>query len=513
MKFAIITDGYTTPQMQVSNDTDELLIFDLSSYNKNHLIGENDVCSHINQYWAQLPAHKQEKIFNCYVKIRKIFEEVFETSALCIAIMPIVKQLFAEHDLNAIEHWIAFHGNVTIPAKFDEVYIQSDEKPFSRDKTYTRPDYSKLVALTMTLRIMVPIWGEFILRTRAETGTSFKEYYAYTLVAQTKLNESPAVEKLRTYIEANIQSEKSINTIIVGGIGSEDYATWILSGLLVKRLSVGDIRGREINTNLVVTVHNDLLAKNNGNGGNSFGEPILNKIFESDTDSDHGVSRIENFKLKAEHSIGDICTIEYFMENYKGAATLLMPNHNPALLEDFIESSNVMLTERIWPAQIALAQWVLAPILSPRGIYHLDKITTVRALAIAQCYLWQNGHKKLAVLLTAIASDNRKSSQQTGIGSTARITRDQLEELTKLFPYNRISAKRKNTIPPNVAMVAIDLVADDFSARDWILSVPPKYAEEITGIQSHRRYSCPHDIKIILAAIAIEVAKRPAEIY
>ena len=152
-------------------------------------------------------------------------------------------------------------------------------------------------------------------------------------------------------------------------------------------------------------------------------------------------------------------------------------------------------------------------ILSPRGIYHLNKITTVRALAIAQTYLWQNGHKKLAVLLTAIASDNRWSSQQTGIGSTARITREQLEVLGRFFPYNRISAKRKNTIPPNVAMVAIDMVADDFSARDWILTVPTAYAEEITGNTAHRRYSCPHDIKIILAAIVIEVAKRPAEIY
>lgn len=512
MKFSIITEGYSNPQMLVEHESNNLL-FDLSSYNKNHLIGENDVCSHINQFWAQLPQHKQEKIFGCYAKIRKIFEEVYDTASLCIAIMPIVKALFEEHDLNAIERWIAFFGDIVIPAKFDEIYTHSDEKPFSRDKTYTRPDYSKLVALTMALRIMVPIWGEFILRTRSETGTSFKEYYAYTLLAQTKINESPAVQKLITYINANLQTEKSINTIIVGGIGSEDYPTWVLSGLLVKRLSVGDIRGREINTNLVVTVHNDLLAKNNGNGGNSFGEPITKKVFESDTDSDHGVSRIENFKLKAEHAIGDIAAIEFFMEKTIHAATILDRDVDIDLLHEFMQAAEALVNERIWPAQISLAQWVLAPILPPRAIYHLNKLITIRSLAIAQTYLWQRGHKKLAALITAAASDNRWTSQQTGIGSTARITREQLEELTRLFPYNRVSAKRKNTIPPNVAMQAIDKVAEDFNARDWVITLPAKYAEEVTGSQTHRRYGCPHDIKIILAALAIEVGKRPPELY
>ena len=507
MKFTVINEGYAYPQMQIEHDN-KTLIFDLSSYNKNYLLGPYDVCEHINRYWASMKIFQQEKIFNVYERIRNVFEKVYETSALCIALMPLVKELYEEHDLEQIEHWLAFYGNVTIPAKFDEVYTHSDERPFSREKTYTRPDYSKLVALTMSLRIMVPIWGEFIYRTRTETGTSFKEYYAYTLVAQTKLNDSSAVEKLRIYIQSNIQSDKSMSTIIVGGVGSEDYASWILSSLLVKRMSVADIRGNEINTNLVVTVHNDLVAKNNGSGGNNFGEPMLNKIFESDTDNDHGVSRIENFKLKAEHSIGDISVIEFYMSNHVGAAKRLYPEIDLVLLDEFIEASQAMHKERIWPCQTALAQWVLAPIVSPRGIYHLDKLTTVKALAVTQTYLWQKGHKKLAALITAVASNNSFSSQQSGIGSMARITKEQNDELSRLFPYNRVSAKRKNTIPPIPALVAIDTIATDFNARDWILTVPDRFAEEIIGSQSHRRYGCPHDIKLELARLAIEVANR-----
>lgn len=507
MRMSVMPVDGLAPQMLIEHN-EQSLIFDLSSYNKNYLIGDNDVTEHINAYWASLPGYKQEKIYDIYVQIRNIFEDVYQTSPLCIALMPLVKLLIAEHNLEDMERWVAFHTTIRIPATFEEAYIHNEERPFSREKTYTSSDYKKLVVLALALRSMVPVWGEFIYRTKAETGTSFKEYYAYSLLAQTRINESPAVEKLRIYISNNIQSEKSMPSIIVGGVGSEDYALWILSSLLVKRLSVGDIRGNDSNTNLVVTVHNDLTAKNNGSSGSNFGEPVLSKIFDSDTDNEQGVSRIENFKIKAEHSIGDIAIIEYYMSNYVGAAHRLLPEVDFGLLEEFVKAAMALQTEQIWQCQTSIAQWVLAPIVSPRGIYHLDKVTTIRALAVAQTYMWQKGHKKLACLITAIASDSGGSLLQSGIGSMARISREQAAEIGALFPYNRISGKRKNTIPPNPAVVAIDAVADGFNMRDWILTVPDRFAEEITGSQHHRRYSCPHDIKIALADLAIECAKR-----
>lgn len=506
MKMTVLNEGGTI-QMLVEH-ADKSLLFDLGCYNKNNLIGDSNVTEHINAYWQSIPAYRQEKIYEIYAHIRSVFEDVYSTSPLCVALIPLVKNLYAEHDLEEIERWMVYHTDVKIPSKFDEEYVHSDERPFSREKTYTRPDYTKLVALTLGLRIMVPVWGEFIYRTRAETGTDFKEYQAYTLLAQTKINESPAVEKLRTYIESNIQADKSAASVIVGGVGSEDYATWILGSLLVRRLSVGDIRGNEVNTNLVVTIHNDLVAKNNRSGGGSFGDPILSKVFESDQEGDQGVSRLENFKIKAEHSVGDISTIEHYMANHIQVAQTLMPGIDLNLLAEFVEHSKALQSEAIWPCQTAIAQWVLAPVVSPRGMYHLDKVTTIKALAITQTWLWQNDHKKLAVLVTAIASDSGAMMMQGGLGSMARIGREQMEELEVLFPYKKISGKRKNTIPPNQAVTAIDVVAQNLNARDWILTAPAWCTREIIGSEHHTRYSCPHDIKIALAKLVIECASR-----
>ena len=507
MKMSVLAEGGRSLQMKIEHE-DQLLLFDLSSYNKNYLIGGYDVCEHINAYFASLPIQKQEVIFNTMSQIRETFEELSDTSSLCIKLIPMIHRLYEELNLEDIERWMVYHTTIRIPAKFDENYVHSDERPFSRDKTYTRPDYTKLVALTLALRVMVPIWGEFILRTRVETGTSFKEYYAYSLLAQTRINECAAIEKLKVYIRANIQAEKSMSSVIVSGVGSEDYGPWVLSSLLVKRLCVGDVRGNEINTNLVVTIHNDLTAKNNGSSGSSFGDPIQNKIFEGDGDESQGPSRIENFKIKSEFPIGDIASIEHYSSDYRRVGTDLMPEMDMVLLEEFVGAAKALLSQPISSYQTNLMQWVLAPVIPPRSMAHLDKITNVNLMAVAQTYLWQKDHKKLACLLTALSDNEGIDFQQNGIGSMARITREQMDELQVLFPYSKVSVKKKVTTAINSAVAAIDALAVGFNASDWVLTAPSRFVEEIVGAKHLRRYSCPHDIKIILAKLAIEVSKR-----
>lgn len=90
----------------------------------------------------------------------------------------------------------------------------------------------------------------------------------------------------------------------------------------------------------------------------------------------------------------------------------------------------------------------------------------------------------------------------------ARISAEQKDEIEKLIPYNQVSIKRKHTVPPNRGVVAIDLLAADFNARDWILTISDEFTEQLTGNPHHRRYPCPHEIKQLLSKLAIECAKR-----
>lgn len=506
MKMEIVIEGNTATATMEHGGA--CCAFEVSSYNKAALV-RNTVTEYINLYWASLQPVKQERIFETYVKIRAAFEDHYSTGPLCIALMPLVKQLYDQHEIEDIRRWMSFHTDIRVPADVEDTYVHSDERPFSRERTYTKPDYYNLLALVLSMRAMIPIWGEFVYRTGSETGTAFKEYYAFGLIAQAKIVDSGAMVKLREYIVGNLQPDQALPSIIIGGVGTEDHAQWALATLCVKRLCIGDLKGLDANANLVVTIYNDLVAKNTGAGTHLFGNPIHSKIFDADRDDEHGASRMENFKIKAEHSIGDIAVIEHHAKHYKVAALQLDPNMDLNLLEQFYEAALLVQKETIHPGQTSMAQWIVAPIIPPRGIYHLKKVTMIKVLCIAQTWAWQHGHKKIAGLLTAVASDSSVAIQHSGIGSMARITKEQSEQLAVLFPFNKISSKRKNTIPPNVAVVAIDSVAEQLGVRDWILTMPDKYATELIGNQSNRRYSCPHDIKIALAKLAIECASRP----
>lgn len=504
MKLSI--DMTERPFCTIEHDGQQLE-FDLRHYGKK-VLENNDIPTLINEYWGTLPGFQQQKIFDIYTKISDIFNRVTDTSALIVNLIPIIRQLYDEHDLKRMHEWVGLRQDVVVPARFEAVYKQTDDKPFTRDRTYTQPDYLSLVTLALALRPMIPVWGQFIFITHKESGNEFKEYNAFQLLSQTPLMETGAMQKLRLYILGNVQDDRLINVIVSGQVSKEDYPLWLLANIIVRRVSVGNLRGVDQVSDLVVTIYNDLAQKNNPTSGQGFGDPIRKKVFEGEDKNEHGISRLENYKIKATHPQGDIEAIKHYMRDPFAVGKRLMEDINPGLLVQFLENTKALETAQLWPCQIGLTQWVMEPVIPPRGVYHLDKKTTIRAFAVVQTYLWQRGHKQLAALLTAINSDNTLSFQQTGIASMARIPDIYKEELDRLLPYNQQSVKRKQTTVQGKAEIAISQLANDFNAREWILTLPDNMIAEVPGTAHHRRYSCPHDIKPLLARLAIECASR-----
>lgn len=466
----------------------------------------HDVFKHINQYWAYLPAWKQEKIFETYNQIRNVLEDVYDTTLLIGELIPLIHTLFEEHKLEEINHWMAFHSDILLPSKLDDVYKIDDSKPGSREKTYLKSDYVDLLNMTIGLRTMIPVWGEFIYRTKKDTGTQFKEFYSYKLLAQTHLADSAPMEKLRIYVQSNIQSDKPMLSSIVNGIGSEDFPTWLLSKVLVMRLCVGDISGANISSSLVTFIWNFITQKVNGTNAGSFSSMVKPKEFESgDQSSDHNTSRLEGYKMKTELPIGDIVILEQYMDDPINVAIQLKPSIDLELLNKFLYHAKALENERIWEPQVALAQYVLKPVISPRGMPHLSKKQVISAIAIAQTVLWETNHKLLACLISAVATSNSNELMLSGIVSNARIPKELMDELGLLFPFSKVSASKKKGKVTNSAVVSIDELAQMFSQRDWILTVPNECMMEVLGKDNNRRFSCPHDIKILLAKLIIQL--------
>lgn len=488
-----------------------VLAWNIALFDRMPFSNEVDIFEQINGYWASLVRSTQDKIFDVYVRIREVFDQIYVINELTKSLYVLVKELYTYHDLASIDHWKRFHSNLILPEGLKDEFNESHETSGTRERTYLKTDYQGLVTLSIALRAMVPVWGEFISSTKRETGTNFKEYYAFKLLAHSSIYHSDAMERLRVYVEHSIPNDKSKSSAILEGISSEDFPFWILGLVVVRRLSVGDVRGTVPNSSLVMFIYNYIRQKVQGHD-NSFMGMVKEKIIDGQgQEGENNLSKLEGYKIKQEIPAGDIVTIEHSLLDPDSIALRICPDLDLSLLRASQISVQVLATERIWEPQITIMQWVLnlKQSVSPRGILHLSKKSILQAMAITQALLWHRGHYELAALVSAIEQPNLDELHLGVNDSRSRILKEQQEQLDFLFPYSNKSVGKQKTVKRvNPATEAIESVCLQMSVHPWKLTLPQEWAMQVTGNKNVRRYAVPHDIKIKLASLAIAVAKR-----
>jgi hypothetical protein len=486
---------------------------------------ELELYRQINAYWSTLPSLSQEKLFGLYEKIREIFEYVKDTVELIRHLQPLVRQIYEYHSYSAIADWMAFHGHkhgVIIPTRFVQIYVFSEDKPGdNREKTYTREDYIDLMGLALALRPMLPIWGEFLLIAKKEIGTNFKEDYAFSLLNQTRIPTCTAVEKIMTYAEQQIPSDRALAAEAAGGIGGDDYIRWLMKLLVVNRISSGDIRGIENYDTAMVTGDKCLVVKLYGyirqqvepRQAGSFGGAIRNKDFEKEEKATEK-SRIESSSISSQNAQGDLLKHDAMLHGdcIERIVTKISGYADSALCELAKTAYNDMMRSEIEDCQITLTAWVTAPTLSPRSFDHVRKESLVKSLLIAQVVLWQAGYKILALLITAKSTKNYDAMQCSSTGSMTRVKKEQMDELDRLYPDKKIPRSKPNTKVVNEGYVAIDIVANQLAACDWVLQAPDELIKQVIS-NGNRKIGCPHDIREILADLVIKTESARREAY
>lgn len=509
MKLQLNADGFNSKQNVIIEHKDQKLIWDVSAFDKSNFSGDFDMFHYNNKYLEKKSAEEQTQIFNIFKQIRLVIDESNDWKKLSNSLAFLIKELFDHHDLQHIETWILFQTDIQFPPDLATEYLPSNDRTGSREQTYLTSDYQRLIALTLCLRLMIPIWGEFISRTRHDTGTSFKEYFAFLLLNQTKHYSSEAMHKLTTYVQCSIPDERP-NATILGGISSEDFPIWILSLVVIRRLCTNDIRGHLPNSSLIPYIYNHVRERVRRCEAQFDGMVKDKKVTES---SEEGrTSNLEGYKIRQEIPAGDVVLIEKAMSDIYTATKKICPDIDMSLLENAINSSSVLLGKKIQPPQITLVQWVFKPYISTRGILLIPKKLLVQAMGATQAILWQRGHHVLSALSTASVSefDNEDVSP---IESRARITKDLVAELDKYFPYTqRVSNRQKNAKPTKLVIESIDSICEEFSSYNWLITMDRYFLQFLTGSEANRAMPVPHDIRIKVAQLILDLAKQPKSI-
>jgi hypothetical protein len=481
-----------------------------------------DVFREINQFWAQLSDADQQKIFNTYSKIFDVFNKFNPLDATTWELRPLIKELFELHKQEDIDYWVRLKSDLIIPGDIRRTFDPDAGMAGTIERTYLEDDYRKLLPLAVSMRIMIPIWGEFIGRYSDEVQVIFREYVAFQVMATANVMNSPAMRRLEIFIRNTILKDKFSAISVYAGLSTEDFYSWAMAKAIINRLCRAELSGVNQNATIVSGLYNYVsslpTALENDVG------TITDKFRRSlGTDGDNNLSRIEGFKIKVDVPDGDVQSTCFYLDLSMKIVYDEYPNNEFSLVnrlcpdpgfketvQQCYKFCQPLVNEQLTKAQTDLTAWVLARYVSVQGQADLDKVDIVRAIAFATAYLWWMGHKDLAAIASGIAKITMDDADDRYLADNKqRIDRAQVEDLSSRFPFLiRKNSRSKTARSTNSSLTNIDLMVDDVSRYLWVLTLPDRWVFELTGKPNERRYSAPSDIRQKLASLVIDLDQR-----
>ncbi len=494
----------------------EQIEFNITDYRNIIVKLEHDVFGEINQFWARLPMGTQDQLFAIYRDIKNVFLEYPSNEQLMKKLFGLVAKLVDLHPLEDIKHWMDFYGGIFYPPDLKEVFVQY-EMPGSAEGTYLREDYVWLVGLSIALRPLLPVWGEFIAYIKEDFGPNWKEYYAFQLLARSSLASSVPMDRLRLYVRAQLSSDKKVDIsnsghILHGGVSVEDYPEWMMGLVLVRKLIISDVKGLQPKAHLASQMFSFIKHKTKQRSDNGFSQIVREKKVEGASASDDNQqSKLESCKVKASVAEGKIAPILFYARDMRKIAMTIAPELPLGLLEESFESVRALANVMQHRHQTILVMYVMnyRGQVKPEALHYFLKNTKLEATAVAQAVYWHKGFPELAALCSAIARPSDEEHTAAEGGPRQRLSQQTIEELVKWFPYSRAQGgKQKTQRLPSPAEVAIDLMDKGLSEHAWMLTLPPAWVAAIKQTPNDRSYGVPGNLKVKLAQLAIALASR-----
>ena len=504
---------------------EKTLLFSVAKYGRLSFKQDNqqDIFQVINSYWESLSDETQTNIFDIYNNVFNTLcsaNEINNQITLRKLITAEVTKLLKLQNFDNIARWMAYKSNIIIPTHLDNEYIDSIDKPGSRNRTYLISDYIDLVCLSILLRSMVPIWGEYMSLISNDMGNSLKEYYAFQLLNDSDILNHKVFDKLITFINCIAGKDLEHNSSVVKLLSSEDLLTWVLALTVIKKVCIADVSGVNPRANIVTYIHKfvtDIIKED------STSEKAIKKKGDKDSYSpelDEKLSSLESDKIKHSLSVGQISEIELMVDDVFKVAYKLCPNLNTELLKNSLVSSEELIKYPISEIQLTILKWLIKPIIPSRGVDYLNKKKVTELLGATQSILWEKNHKYLALLITSHLDKSDYSFNISGCDRKNQLTKENTSKLNELFRISYFGIKKvkdvrsQNLVIQTIEKISNDLFSvfqkteDELCSFSWKMTADNRLITEFFGVNNIKYNKIPisPDIRNILASLIIELA-------
>lgn len=505
------------PELVVSHNGEELN-FSGSVFQRKSLDPiDFDVFDPINRYWARMAPDLQDAVWKIYKDIYAGFDQIQSSDMLHGHLTKKIHDLTRYHPLADIEFWVSTDPSFIIPDTVKDTFIADAERKNTPEKTYVRKEYIQLVAFSIFTRCLMPVWGEYIEASRKKTGVEFKEFSAMNLLFNTGILESPAVVKLKSYINTITREKNKNEERILNGSSSLDADFVLLSLVTIRKICMSDVRGHDPKSNPVSRVFNFLIQKVTNPSKTT--TPIRKrKLSDTDDYSDTNKSSfLESYRKRTDISVGEKAGFEKGYANLMKTARRLAPSITEEEVMRSVETAYTLRNERIGDAQMLLMAWVFKSVHAPQSVYYIHNNASLsdtkvfeavwRNLGVLEAVLWHWGFHYLAILASSHMLVSHDVMQISPIDNRGQIPQELQERIRHHYPFIwKTSKKFSNQAveEPHPVLHAIDLVVDNLIGNAWRSTASEDKVVQVFG-DMRRKMPIKPNIRAELAELVVFV--------
>jgi len=510
-----ITDSLSNPTIQITFSAidngkmeSEVLNFCTVTGMKRKIsaIDQEPIFFYLNHYWSFLDINIQKAIFNIYKNIHNVLDYTHDKGQLNAQLKKLIASLMKYHLIKDIYDYIVYRSNIEFPALVDE-FVQDVNSIHTRDLTYTLPDYKALLTVALGIRAIIPIWNEYVVKIKEHTGDQFKELYAFYLLEHTEYFQCPAIKKFELYIERVTSSTAEANIFHLKSVSSEDYVQYLLAQTFVKKLCMAKLSTTDVRCHMVSFCYHFLLQKTQPRA-TSPEKTVRSKKSTGNSNDDQKPSIAENYHITTELSAGQLAELEFCVSDINALADKLAPSMCKTFLNDCVMHAYELLSFSTNETQIRLMQWVLKPVIPPKGVMYVPEPTRIKMLGLTQAILFHRGHKYLSLLTTSRPVEVGGMPVVSDRDSRIGLTQSNIDELIKYYPFKNANWEKQKDIKQQYSIFkAIENMVDDISRYNWRTTANDDMCIEVLG-KNTKLVPVVGDVRNEVARLIISLGRR-----
>ena len=412
-----------------------------------------------------------------------------------------------------IKNIYKFKSLSNLKEEFDEKIIADGLG--TREQTYLKDEYLELLALSQILKTIIGPIGQFANDNIMELNAKNIHHSLSGFFLDHPISESRPFIKLQGLINKIMETlsrnkeESDIRTIETG-IAKEDIPTAALATAIIQKVAMAVVMDDNESKNIITRTYNFINNKLQNKGDTS--TAIRAKMGSVDMDSGDGdaESKIEQFRIVSNLPHGSVVELNWSAKREIIAINKRYNFYNKEdelIYKDTLVFTDILRTSRLNPTQPILLGWIFKDIIDPRSIEYILIDGIVNLLATGFVYLWKNGFKDLAILLTSKSVNNIDSLEFNATTNIARIPKEIKSELDIYYPFKKVIISKTGNKEVNLAEESISLVTELLFKYEWSYTAYSNYILEVNKNVSDK-VVVPSNIKIRLAELILHLNKR-----